>query len=453
MHHNDDSISNYIDWFEDRPDYLTRISKRAALYLYYIVGEVEARNMPIELALLPIVESAFYPFAHSAQNASGLWQFIPNTGLVYGLTQDWWYDARRDVVASTKAALQYLQNLNILFNGDWLLAIAAYNAGPGRVQRAIKINKGLGLPIDFWYLPLPKETVAYVPKLLAVLEIIRNPGQYQQSLIPIANQQNLATITLKSQLNVKVISGLSGLSVRSVYELNPGLRRWTTPPMSNYQLLLPKDIAKKFSKELLALPLDGQLEWVRHKRDKNEKITDIAKAYNIDSEHLEDINELGGFDPRTEDFIIVPILKQYVSYHALNEQEQQERLKSQRKSQNISYTVAPGDSIFKIARKQNVSVVDLIVWNDIQDIDKILTGDVLTIQKDYKINQALAKHNIDTQVHIVRKISYQIKKGDTLSNIAKRFKVSIANIKSWNKLSSNLIKYGENLKLHISIIE
>jgi len=192
--HND--IDNYIKWFDKRPDYLTRISKRAGWYLQYIVSEVEKRNLPIELALLPAVESAFYPFSYSPQHASGLWQFIPSTGLNYGLTQDWWYDARRDVVASTNAALQYLSNLNVLFNGDWLLTIAAYNAGPGRVKQAIRRNKKLNKPTDFWHLDLPLETRSYVPKLLALLKIIKNPDKYPHQLAIIDTQPRIVQISL-----------------------------------------------------------------------------------------------------------------------------------------------------------------------------------------------------------------------------------------------------------------
>ncbi len=172
---NDKQLYWHIDWFKKHPDYLTRITKRADPYLYLVVQEVERAGLPLEIALLPIVESAYYPFSYSHGTASGLWQFIPSTGKLYGLRDNWWYDGRRDVLASTKAAVKYLKNLNKLFKGDWLLAIAAYNSGPGRVQKAIKANKAQGKPTDFWHLKLPKETKGYVPRLLAVTELIRNP--------------------------------------------------------------------------------------------------------------------------------------------------------------------------------------------------------------------------------------------------------------------------------------
>ena len=447
------TIDDYIAWFEKRPDYLTRISRRAKWYLYYIAQEVQTRNMPIELALLPIVESAFYPFSFSSERASGLWQFIPSTGLTYGLAQNWWYDARRDVIASTKAALQYLKNLNILFDGDWLLAIAAYNAGPGRVQKAIKKNKALGKPTDFWHLSLPPETRSYVPKLLAVLKIIQYPNYYRQTIHPIKNQPAIGKINLPSQLNVKTISRLSGLPISVIYELNPGLKRWATPPIANYQLVLPIDIIADFTKKLAKLPLSGQLEWVRHKLEKDEQLGDIAKAYNIEQSQLENINEVGGFDPRNGDFVIVPLLKQYVSFHSLNKQEKLQRLERQRNNQPIVYTVKSSDSLLKIALLHRVSMTDLVLWNQINNVNLIKIGDKINITQQHKFDPDLAKQDIDTKIKITRKIIYQIRKNDTLSVLAKRFDVSIKSIQQWNNLDSYLIKYGENLVLYINIIQ
>lgn len=453
MKHKDASIAQYIDWFQKRPGYLTRISRRATWYLYYIVREIEKRNMPIELALLPVVESAFYPFAFSPEQASGLWQFIPSTGLSYGLTQNWWYDARRDVVASTAAALQYLQNLNVLFNGDWLLAIAAYNAGPGRVQKAIKKNEKLGKPTDFWHLKLPPETKSYVPKLLAVLEIIRNPDFYKQELVFINNQARVGKIDLKSQLDVRAISKLSGLSVQSIYELNPGLKRWATPPVAHYQLLLPIEVVTNFTKKLSNLPLSEQLEWVRYELAKDENLTDIAKAYNLETKQLEAINTLGGFNPRNSDFIIVPILKQHISFHALNEEEQQERLAGQRASKPIVYKVKPGDTLLGIALLHDVSLSDLALWNKIENIDKIKMNQALYISQQFKLNEEIAKAGINTRLNITRKILYPIKKNDTLSVLARRFRVSVEDIMHWNDLDNHIIKHGENLVLRINIVQ
>src|ERR1700684_1095146 len=162
------AIDTQLAWFEHNPDYLERVFQRGQRYLYHVVTEVEARGMPLEFALLPVVESAYEPFAYSVSRASGLWQFIPDTGRRFGLKQKWWYDGRRDVIESTRAALDYLQALHDQFDGDWLLAIAAYNVGENTVQRELDFNRANGKPTDFWHLELPAETRAYVPKLLAM---------------------------------------------------------------------------------------------------------------------------------------------------------------------------------------------------------------------------------------------------------------------------------------------
>lgn len=177
-----EALETEINWFAKHPEYIHRVIARADPFLYYIMEEIEKRNMPAELVLLPIVESAYQPFAYSHGRAAGIWQFIPSTGRMYGLKQNWWYDGRRDIYASTQAALNYLDNMHKQFDGDWLLALAAYNSGSGTVQRAIKRNKRLERPTDFWHLKLPKETSAYVPKLLALKEIIANPEKYEISL-------------------------------------------------------------------------------------------------------------------------------------------------------------------------------------------------------------------------------------------------------------------------------
>ena len=184
-------IQNHIDWISQRPKYLSEISNRAEPFLYLVVSEVQKENMPIEIALLPIVESDYYPFSYSHGTATGIWQFIPSTGKMYGLNEDWWHEDRRDVLASTRAAVRYLKDLNHMFDGDWLLSIAAYNAGPGRVQRAIEKNLQQGKAVDYWSLDLPKETEKYVPKLLAIGRVIKNPERYNQKLTRIVKNRQL----------------------------------------------------------------------------------------------------------------------------------------------------------------------------------------------------------------------------------------------------------------------
>src|ERR1700683_779479 len=200
----EDVAENAVDmqlfWFANHPDYLERSFQRSELYLYDIAAQIEKRGMPLELALLPMIESAYEPYAYSRARASGLWQFIPGTGSRFDLKQDWWYDGRRDVVESTRAALDYLQSLHDEFNGDWLLAIAAYNCGEAAVEHAVRVNRSAGRAIDFWSLWLPRETRAYVPKLLAMKRLVRDPGAYGLAMSPIPNQPYFARVATPGQI-------------------------------------------------------------------------------------------------------------------------------------------------------------------------------------------------------------------------------------------------------------
>ena len=231
------AVDDQLRWYASNPDYLQRAFGRADLYLYYIVTELERRGMPLELALLPVVESAFEPYAYSRARASGLWQFIPGTGSRFGLKQDWWYDGRRDIVESTRAALDYLQYLHDEFNGDWLLAIAAYNCGEAMVERAAQANRAAGRPVDFWSLWLPGETRAYVPKLLAMKRLVMDPETYGLSFSPIPNQAYFARVPTHGQINLKLAAEIAGISPQDLYELNPAFHRFATDPSGPYFLL------------------------------------------------------------------------------------------------------------------------------------------------------------------------------------------------------------------------
>lgn len=258
-------IDSQIRWFAANGDYLDRVQKRAAPYLYFILEEAEQRGIPNELALLPIVESGFRPFAYSPGRAAGLWQFIPSTGKHFGLEQNWWYDGRRDVVAATRAAFDYLSKLATRFDGDWQLALASYNAGAGTVQRAIKRNQRQGKPTDFWSLELPKETMRYVPKLLAVAKVIAHPQQYGITLAAIPNQPYFDSIDIGSQLDLALAADMAGISIEEIYRLNPGFNRWATSPAGPHRLSIPVERAERFSEALAALDPQKRLSWNRYK--------------------------------------------------------------------------------------------------------------------------------------------------------------------------------------------
>ncbi|MFV9616452.1 MAG: transglycosylase SLT domain-containing protein, partial [Gammaproteobacteria bacterium] len=273
------SLQTQINWFAKHPEYIQRVMQRADPFLYYILEEAEKRNLPTELVLLPIVESAYQPFAYSHGRAAGIWQFIPSTGRLYGLKQNWWYDGRRDIYASTQAALNYLENLHKLFKGDWMLALAAYNSGSGTVQRAIKRNKKLNRPTDFWNLKLPKETRAYVPKLLALKEVIANPEKYSVSLRCIPNAPGFKQVKTTAQIDLALAAELAEIDLKTLYNYNPAFNRWATDPDGPHSLLLPANSAEIFEKNYLSLPAEKHLRWSRHKIKSGETLSHIALKY------------------------------------------------------------------------------------------------------------------------------------------------------------------------------
>ncbi|HXC21101.1 MAG TPA: transglycosylase SLT domain-containing protein, partial [Steroidobacteraceae bacterium] len=253
------AIDTQLSWYEHNPEYLERVFQRAQRYMYHIVTEAESRGMPLEFALLPVVESAYEPFAYSSGRAAGLWQFIPGTGVRFGLKQDWWYDGRRDVIESTRAALDYLQALHDQFNGDWLLAIAAYNVGENNVQRELDYNIANGKKADFWHLRLPAETRAYVPKLLAMKRLMAEPERYGLEFAVIPNEPYFAVIDTDSQIDLKVAAQLAGTSYDELIALNPGFNRWATDPAGPNRMLVPIDNADAFEAALKSLSADDRV--------------------------------------------------------------------------------------------------------------------------------------------------------------------------------------------------
>jgi len=256
LNHWDPRIEAQRSWFISRQPYLDRLSARASRYLYHTVKEAERRGLPTELALLPVIESSYDAAATTRAAAAGIWQFIPSTGRIYGLQQTGMYDGRRDVVESTRAAYEFLGSLYNQF-GSWELALAAYNAGPGRIQQAINRNQAAGLPTDYWSLKLPQETMNYVPRFLAVAQIIKNPRAYGVSLPPIANRPHFREVTLSAPLSLNEIASVTGLSRAELYALNPGYRGETVDPASPMRILIPADVSPSVDNKLKAMKAGG----------------------------------------------------------------------------------------------------------------------------------------------------------------------------------------------------
>lgn len=432
-----------LTWFVKHPEYMSRVVERARPYLYHIVEQLEQRNMPLEIALLPVVESGFQPFAYSHGRAAGLWQFIPGTGKMYGLKQNWWYDGRRDVIQSTRAALDYLEKLHRDF-GDWQLALAAYNCGEGTVGRAIKKNKKAGKKTDFWSLDLPKETSAYVPKLMAVAHLIQNPEKYELALSPIDNVPFLTVIDVGTQMDLALAAKLAEISTEEMYQLNPGFNQWATTPDGPHHLVIPVEKADVFQQGLASLPTDKRVQWTRHKIKTGESLGVIAQHYKTTTAVLKEANGLGSNTIRAGRHLLIPIASGKPSDYPLTvSQRLVTRQNTPRRGDKKIHTVRAGDTWWDIANHYKVGVRQLTKWNNKAPADTLHLGQKLVVFTKGKSTSSNKR---------VRTINYKIRSGDSLWKISKKFNVSVAQVREWNGLSDRtLLKPGQNLTLHIDV--
>mgnify|MGYP003385964680 CR=1 FL=1 len=439
------------NWYVKHPSYLTRVAKRAEPFLYYIVEQLEKNNVPVEIALLPVVESAFDPFAYSHGRASGMWQFIPGTGTRFNMKQNWWYDGRRDVVASTSGAIQYLKYLHKFFDGDWLLALAAYNSGEGRVQRAVRKNKSLGKNTDFWSLDLPKETRAYVPKLLALADIVKRPEQFNLKLYKIDNDEVIVQVDVKSQLDLAKAANLADLSLPELQRLNPGFNRWATDPDGPHRLLLPKHKVLHFEQGLAKLTKDERLAWQRYKIKNGDNLGYISKKFHTSIDLIRQVNGIIGNQIRTGKHLLIPVAAKSLDSYILS--KNQRIAKKQAKKQQgfkITHRVVSGDNLWDIGRRFKVQSSKIAAWNGFAPRDPLKLGQKLVIWQ--KTNTVVKASHQSVEQAIMRNITYNVRPGDSFARIADKFNVRISDIERWNSLSRNkYLQPGQRLKLSVDV--
>lgn len=445
-------------WYSRHPQYMNRVVDRASRYYYHIIHEVIKRDMPAELALLPIVESAYDPFAYSHGRASGPWQFIPGTGKRFGLKQTWWYDGRRDIVASTRAALDYLDILQKRYNGDWELALAAYNAGEGNVDKAVKRNKKAGKPIDFWSLKLPKETSAYVPKLLAVAKLFAEPEKYGFKPNRIENTPYFKTVDIKGQLDLSEAAKLADIDMEELYLLNPGFNRWATDPNGPHYLVVPVDKADQFAKKIASLPIEKRMSWDRYMVRSGDTLSQIAKRFDTSVSVIKTSNRLKSNRLKVNQALLIPKASNSENTYVLSQSQRQ--LKSERRiarstsKKKTTYTVKSGDNFWSIAKKHGVKVRSLASWNGLATRDILSIGQKLVIWNTPKADSGLktaSRKGTSATDALVRKIGYRVRSGDSLYAIASRFKISVKDIKRWNKLNEKYLQPGQKLTLYVDI--
>lgn len=444
-------IAMQRNWYLRNQQYLDRVIARGSRYLHYIVEETEARDMPLELALLPIVESAFDPYAYSHAHAAGPWQFIPSTGKIYGLKQTWWYDGRRDIESSTRAALDYLERLAARFDGDYYKALASYNAGAGTVGRAVTRNVRAGKKTDYWSLKVPQETSAYVPKLIALAQIVQDPAKYGVRLNPIPDEPRFVGVDVGRQIDLARAAELADIPLAELYLFNPAHSRWVTDPQGNNRLLVPVELADAFRDVLAGTPEEEFVVNRPHQVAPGETLEDIAKQHQVPAETLRMVNHLSGDTISPGETLLVP---QPRATLAGNESSYEQRLLALNRGagastgRTSSYTVRAGDTLSGIARKQKVSMRDLARWNKISPSKALRIGQRLTIHSGGGSAPVVAaKKSTDSSQ---KRISHKVKPGETLSGLARRFKVSVHDIARWNQFSPNRqLRIGESVRIYL----
>jgi len=300
-------VRRYLREYTRHPSLLVQVLRRGEPYFYHILKRLEQHSMPAELALLPVIESAFDPFATSPVGAAGIWQFMPATAEDNGLDQNWWYDGRRDIIASTDAAIDYLHRLNEDFDGDWFLTMAAYNAGKARVRQAIRRNREAGKPVDFWHLPLPEETQSYVPRLIALRTIIEHPGDFNVSLPEFPATRYFSSIEIRGQIELAVAARLAGVSLAQLQLLNPGYDRSITPPVKVCTLLVPATTAHSVGDRIAQLPKEQRIRSIRHQIRPGDNLSTIAQRYRTTVSALRRVNRLDGSKIIAGDVLMIPI--------------------------------------------------------------------------------------------------------------------------------------------------
>lgn len=414
-------VTNHENWYSSRPDYIRRMVERSQRYLFHIVEEVEKRGMPTEIALLPMIESAYNPQAYSKSHASGIWQFIPSTGVHFGLKQNWWVDNRRNVTFATDAALTYLQKLYGMF-GSWDLALAAYNAGEGTVGRAIERNRKLGLATDYESINLPPETRNYVPKLQAIKNLMTNPGKYGLNIQTIANTAYFTRVSAPTQIDARLAAKLAEISDDEFLALNPSNNR---PVITNngekHELLLPILSAQTF-RDNLANYNKPLVSWQTYQTKRGERMENIASKFGIQLAQLRNVNNLPTQNKiKKSSTILVP------------NGNKTEYNPSKLAAITDAELAQPTDINNQVSANQSSTNLNL---------ESMGVADSNTRDDDDAENN---KNKIEPVKH--SSVTHKVKKGDTLQSISRRYDVSIAQIMKLNALKNNRVKMGQTLKI------
>lgn len=439
-------VDRWVDFYTKDPAYLRRMSERAGQYLYHIVEEIENRGMPTELALLPFVESAFQAEALSRAKAAGLWQFMPATGKAYDLAQNLWRDDRRDILESTRAALDYFEYLHGMF-GDWHLALAAYNWGEGSVQRAIQRAKRRKQPTDYLHLRMPRETANYVPKLEAVKRIISNPSKYGITLPDVGNEPFFVTITKPRDIDIETAAELAGMPLEEFRRLNPSYKLPVIVASHNNVMLLPADKLDFFVDNLASWMDSGQplSQWTTYRLQQGETLAQVAGRSGMTEDELRKVNGIPkGRRVLANSTLLVRATgtedQQDIAAELANAKLQLSPTTTWRR---VTYRVRSGDTLSGIARRWRITMKSIVTANRLRS-DRLRVGQRLVLTVPNVPRQAIAStQRSESSQHVI----HRVRSGETLSTIASRYGVSIAQLKMTNRIRTNLIRPGQRLRI------
>ena len=407
-HNKTPAVQKRIKSYQAKPGQLEQILARSAEFLPLIAEQITARGLPAELAFLPLVESGYQTDIYSRAGAAGLWQLMPATARHLGMQIDWWYDERLDIQLSTDRALDYLEYLNKQFDGDWELAITAYNGGEGHVRSRMRKAKSK----NFWDLSLKRETTDYLPRLLAIAEILGNPKAYSVDIPDIGAVSGLNTIVLDRQVDLRLAASTAGIEYKKFKKLNPDFQRWISPPTGRYKLLLPRQNAALLQGRLDELEPDQLAGWDHYRVKSGDTLTDIAQEFGTSVRSLTVVNELPDSRIYARQELLIP--------------------RAEGSTAKELYIVQSGDSLWTIAKQNNLSINQLRKLNAIHKESVIQPGQVLILHG--YLNG--------------RETTYEVRPGDSLSEIAHQFDVAVTDLKTWNSLGSkDLIYPGQVLKI------
>lgn len=424
---NQPAVQTELQWLLSHPGFIQKVCLQSKPYIFHVLTEIKKRHIPGELALVPMIESSFDPFAYSRVGAAGIWQFMPATGTDLGLKQDWWFDARRSITSSTNAALNYLSRLSRYFNGHWELAIAAYDAGEGTLSRAINAS-GQSFPnISFWQLPLPQETKSYVPRLLALAEIIQHPDIYHIALPDIPYTPFFEEVDVGSQIDLSHAARLAGISYQDLISLNPGFNRWATAPYKPFTLLLPAEHVANFIKNLAITPVTSRVSLAHYTVRKDDSLMSIADAFHSTVNLIYELNQMSSLQITQGQILLIPSPKNTVA--SIQSTKEKPHYFHSDSNYKILHIVQKNETFANIANRYHVSLADVFLWNHLEKYAVAEENQQLII----------FKQTFEPRI-------YEVKTGDTLSMIAQKKDTTVNRLRFLNpKLNENLLKPGQML--------